>query len=563
MTFRISPAILAISLHIIAIPSLAAVATVTEEFDLQGFIDQSVRGGCKSIVIPPGCYRVTPRNQSHLVLRNLVDTSIVADGVEMICTETTRAVSIENCRNVVVRGLTIDYDPLPFTQGRIVKLSEDKKVHEIELFDGYPTAQSAIPFKYEIFRPDTRTLRCPDHDVRRLDAIDPKHIRIATNDGSAKDVEQVGDLVVVGATFTPHGSVPHAVMCSNSVNVRLENIKLYASSSFGFFENGCSGCIYRNCEIDRRPRSTDIVKRADPRLRSLNADAFHSKCATKGPTYIACVAKYMGDDAININGDYQMVTECRGSELRVLAKGQMNIAIGDAVELFAYDGQRLPNAKVVAMEQTGKINTGEKAFLVQQSLHERFRTGWNANAWKVTLERAVELPRGSLIASAERMGNGFLVQGCDFGFNRSRGIIIKASNGKVIDNKLTENWMPAILVSAECWWLESGNANNIEIRGNVISGCRERAILVCAHSGSGLITGKPAPAGAHSQIVIADNSIAGCPLPNIEVTSLQGGKIENNILWLSHATKLQYSSKVDAITTVNCVGVTQSNNAIK
>ena len=41
---------------------------------------------------------------------------------------------------MTVLGLTIDYDPLPFTQGRIVSLSEDKRVHEIELFDGYPTA---------------------------------------------------------------------------------------------------------------------------------------------------------------------------------------------------------------------------------------------------------------------------------------------------------------------------------------------------------------------------------------------------------------------------------------
>jgi hypothetical protein len=242
----------------------------------------------------------------------------------------------------------------------------------------------------------------------------------------------------------------------------------------------------------------------------------------------------------------------------------MNIAVGDSVELFAYDGRRLPNAKVVNMERAGKINAEEKAFLVQQSLHERFRTGWNANAWKVTLDRAVELPRGSLIASADRMGNGFVVQGCDFGFNRSRGIIIKASEGKVINNKLTENWMPAILVAAECWWLESGNADNVEIRGNIISGCHEQAILVCAHSGSGLINGKPALAGAHRHIVIADNSMTNCPFPNIEVTSLQGGKIENNVFCLPPGAKLAHKSpNSETITTVNCVGVTQNNNAIK
>jgi hypothetical protein len=71
-----------------------------------------------------------------------------------------------------VRGLTIDYDPLPFTQGRITSFAEEKGVHEIELFDDYPPASEAIPFKYEIYRPDTRTLRGGDRRVRDLEVLD-------------------------------------------------------------------------------------------------------------------------------------------------------------------------------------------------------------------------------------------------------------------------------------------------------------------------------------------------------------------------------------------------------
>jgi hypothetical protein len=32
---------------------------------------------------------------------------------------------ITRCTNVTVRGLTIDYDPLPYTQGRISAISAD------------------------------------------------------------------------------------------------------------------------------------------------------------------------------------------------------------------------------------------------------------------------------------------------------------------------------------------------------------------------------------------------------------------------------------------------------
>jgi hypothetical protein len=105
-------------------------------FDLQGYVDQRLQAGAKRIVIPPGRCRVKPQRAQHLVLKGLSDVLLIADNVEMICTETSRALTIAGCTNVTVRGLTIDYDPLPFTQGRIVRLSEDKKVHDIELFEG-------------------------------------------------------------------------------------------------------------------------------------------------------------------------------------------------------------------------------------------------------------------------------------------------------------------------------------------------------------------------------------------------------------------------------------------
>ncbi|MCY3021314.1 MAG: right-handed parallel beta-helix repeat-containing protein [Planctomycetota bacterium] len=533
-------------------------------FDLQGLIDKEVKAGSRKIVVPPGRYRVTPKRQQHLVLKDLQDIEIVADGVEMVCTETTRALTVSNCRNVTVRGLAIDYDPLPFTQGRIVKLSDDRKIHEVELFEGYPPAEMARTFKYEIFKPDTRTLRCEDHYPKKVEVIDPRHIRIINAGGSAKDAEQAGDLIVIGAEYTPHGNAGHAVECSGNVNVRLENIDLYASNCFGFLEYNCDGSTYQRCRIDRRPPESDPVKRADPRLRSLNADAFHSKHAVKGPAYIECVARFMGDDAVNICGDYHMVTACNGAELRVLAKGSMNIAAGDQVELFAYDGKRLPDAKLAKAERDGKITDAEKAFLLKQRMDEGIRTKWNADAYKVTLDRAVELPMGSLIASARRMGNGFVVQGCDFGFNRSRGILIKASDGKVVGNKLTGNWGPAILVSPEYWWLESGSSNNVEIRDNTISGCRARPILVHAQGGQGLISGKLAPAGAHNNIAILNNTISDCPLPNIEVTSTEGLRIEGNTFRTPKGVKPdQDPATIEAVKTVNCAQVTTDGNAVK
>ena len=158
--------------------------------------------------------------------------------------------------------------------------------------------------------------------VQRIEAVDARHLRIFAPREHADSPEQIGDLIVIGSEYAPHGSAAHAVECNHNVNVRLEDIDLFASNCFGFIEADCDGSTYYRCRIDRRSAADDPVKRADPRLRSLDADAFHSNDAIKGPAYLECVAKFMGDDCINIHGDYHLITRCEGGELARAGQGR-------------------------------------------------------------------------------------------------------------------------------------------------------------------------------------------------------------------------------------------------
>lgn len=508
-----------------------AVPSKAEPFDLQGFIQREVAVGKQRIVVPPGRYRVAPRNREHLALRGLKDITINADGVEMVCTETTRALTINCCTNVTLRGLTIDYDPLPFTQGRITGLSADKKSCEIELFAGYPPAEMARNFKYEIFRPDTRSLRCEDRYLSKVEVIDARHLRLTLPGGRASNAEQAGDLIVIGAEYAPHGSASHAVECSHNVNVRLEDVTLFASNCFGFLEYDCDGMTYHRCRIDRRSAADDPVKRADPRLRSLNADAFHSKHATRGPAYLECTARFQGDDCVNICGDYHLITGSQGRELRVLAKHDMNIQPGDPVELVTYDGRRLPDAQALAIQPAEAIREEERAFLARQQMDANLKAARGAltKAFAVVLDREVSIPMGSVICSIRRVGNGFAVKNCNFGFNRSRGILIKASQGEVSGNHIEGAEMSAILVAPEYWWLEAGSSSDLKIVSNTITACKGIPICIEATAGNGDI----APVGAHRNLAIVDNTVTDCPAPGILVCSTSALKLENNKLDLN------------------------------
>jgi hypothetical protein len=554
-----------LAIIVVLLPVVSQAAPVGKPFDLQGFVDKAVQAGQKKIVIPPGKYRVTPHNHEHLRLAGLHGVTIVADNVEMICTQTTRAISIDKCEGLTVRGLKIDYDPLPFTQGKITALSADKKITDIEIFSGYPAADRATNFKYEIYRPDTRTLRRDDCNVAKVEAVDAMHLRVTKGAGSADDPEQIGDIIVIGAEYAPDGSIPHAVTLDYSTGTSLENVTVFASNCFGFIEFGCSGSVYSHCRIDRCPPAEDIARRSDPRIRSLDADAYHSGGAAKGPSYLNCSAKFMGDDCVNIHGSYNMVTSREGSVLRVLVKDDIYVP-GEPVELLTYSGERLPDAVVTKVEPDGKITDAEREFLSKQQMDAGLRTQWTPNAYKVTLDRNTDLPMGSLICSSRRTGNGFAVKNCDFGFNRSRGILIKASNGEVSGNQISGSWMEAILVCPEYWWLESGSSNNVVIKNNIITDCRRSAITVTASGGTGAI----APAGAHRNITISGNKVIGSPLPSIKVTSTDKLVIVGNITVRASASQntdyLQWLSSRqtgEALVTMDCAHVTSKGNVVR
>jgi hypothetical protein len=87
-----------IAAFVVLCVSLCAPASADEstiaggrDFDLQGFIDAALARGDRTIRVPPGRYRVKPQRAQHLVLRGLNVVVIDCTGVEMICTETTRA----------------------------------------------------------------------------------------------------------------------------------------------------------------------------------------------------------------------------------------------------------------------------------------------------------------------------------------------------------------------------------------------------------------------------------------------------------------------------------------
>ena len=517
----------------LALPLPEKVVPAERTEDLRALIAAELAAGNKRIVIPHGRYRVRAERGSHLLFSELTDVEIIAENVELVCTSTVRALFFDSCSNVTLRGLTVDYDPLPFTQGKIIAMAPDKSWIDFEVAEGYP--ENTLREPVQIYNPATRTLR--RGDAQWNDEIKPlgnRRYRVSKAAryrlDPAEDTEQTGDILIAKNAFGKPGS-PHAVELENCRGMRLEGITVYASPSFGFLERNCDGNTYLRCIVDRRSPEDDPVKRALPRMRSLNADAFHSKDAAKGPAILSCTARFQGDDCVNINGRYHYVFGSSGRDVRIAVIDQKTtIEVGAPVEFLPYSGPRPTDAKVVRRRLDPSPVTGaEKAFIRKLRMDERMRAellDGEAVLHTLTLDREVAIPPGSAVCCPLRLGQGFAVKDCDFGDNRSRGILIKASKGEVSGNRITNSRMASVLISPEFWWMEAGMSSDVVVKDNIIKGSLQTPIQIHARGGNRQIL----PAGALRSISILNNRIEDSVWPLIHVTSTSGLTIEGTVL---------------------------------
>ena len=442
--------------------------------------------------------------------------------------------SIAQSGKYTVRDLTIDYDPLCFTQGEITAVAEDGSWFDVRIDEGYPVTGLAAN-RVQFYDPQTRLLKRNSittytSNYSALKQLGHNLFRAVKN-GTWSAGEQVGDLVVMDVkTDKPNAGV-HTVMLNKCYNTKLENVTVYGSNTFSFFEKEGYANEYRNCVVDRGPMPQGIR----PRLRSGNADGIHSSQARKGPTVTGCKVGHNGDDCIIVCGRSFPVGSADA------AKGTIDLVTrethpvfrrGDRLVVVGYDGKRKGELRLVSVsrfdpteEQRNAVTTGYPSLLSKASYKLGFRL-------KVK-QMPFEIGPGDVVFNADAVGSGFLVKDNEVGHVRSRGILIKGIDGVVASNRITGCAMQGILMSPEIEWMGGGFSSNVQIVGNTIEECMfERGNPRIPPGALSLfyITGdaKVAEPGAFINITVQKNKVTGCPCPAIAVTSVDGLKMSDN-----------------------------------
>ncbi len=79
-----------------------------------------------------------PGSDYQIELANVKGITIEGHGAHLINTPTNNLIRLHRCEDVTVRGLVIDYDPLPFTQGTIVKVNAAQGTFDLALHKDFP-----------------------------------------------------------------------------------------------------------------------------------------------------------------------------------------------------------------------------------------------------------------------------------------------------------------------------------------------------------------------------------------------------------------------------------------
>lgn len=504
--------------------------------DLRDIINSQI--GQSVINIPYGTYEISTVSGPHYIFSALKNVTINGNGSTVYCKSNSMAFQFQDCENVTLKDLTIDYDPVCYTQGTIISVSNDSRIWKVKLHDGYPT-QVIAKHKLELFDPVTKlvkknlfNIQSGDYDMVQSVA-DPTLIDITIKRSITAGIIKQGEYVVMSLEI-PTGMSGHTMFIWACKNFIAENVTIYGSNMMSIIEHDCENSKYLNCNITRNPN--DPTKSV-PRLRSGNFDGIHSKHALIGPTIENCIVQYNGDDGIAVNGRFYLVykVDPANNYVYLLSKEDpIRIIPGDKMAVVDNGGSMkgsvgiLENTTIIPSDAEKTACTAKFTALLSPTAYQ---TGARIKIenWPVT-----GIALGDYVYSENRIGAGFKITNCNVGHNAGRGLLIKSSNGLIKNNLVEGSQLGGIVLAPEISWCEAGHSNNVQIIGNTVRHCvycsshggmtQPAAITVISLNGANQLS----PNGAHNNISIMNNIIDNCPRPGIVVTSTKGLNYYNN-----------------------------------
>lgn len=415
-----------------------------------------------------------------LDLNGFRDITIEAAGAVLLCDGWMEPLSMENCINITLKGLTIDYKRKPYSIGSIVNVKEDW--FEAEFDTVYPVnPRMPVPrMKFWNLKAN-RMEPFPVYNPVKFEVIAPQKVRIFKN----VNREMEGNLVLIPHSFH---SRP-AIFIHTSRNIHIEDVTIHSQPGMGILGH----------------RSEDItliglrVVPSTGSVQSTNTDATHFTSCKGVLRFENCMFEGQGDDATNVHNFYYAIRKPTGVDGYDL---MVPVPISTHAQLLEYPdrGDTLELVERASLAVIGKYVV-EKVENHENELFTRVVLNGDipSDLDQYYLTDCTRIPRVE-------------ISGCTITSNLAHGLVIRTRNVLIERCLIRETTMAGIAVRAAGeFWAEGLTPAEITIRYNHIVRCG-RNDSDTDHNTCGIVVGNLAPVdtvAVNKNILIEGNIIEG------------------------------------------------------
>lgn len=226
--------------------------------------------------------------------------TVKAAGAEFLIDGWMEPVAIQNCRDVTVEGLTIDYRRPPNSEGEIVAVDRKAGTFDVRFGKEFPVT-AAMPFiRMMVYDPKTSVVCGGSSGVGGVESDGPDTLRFRSRSDQLAPGRIA--LFVHGFHFRP------AILIYLADNTRLDDITIHANAGMGIV-----GHLSENITMNRLH-----IEPAPGRHTSTNTDATHFVSCRGLIRFDGCRFEGQGDDATNVHGFYtDIVEKLSGNRARI------------------------------------------------------------------------------------------------------------------------------------------------------------------------------------------------------------------------------------------------------
>jgi hypothetical protein len=435
---------------------------------MQQIIDNAVQRGEREVLLPTGVHYV----DQALRLEGLKDFTIKGDQTTLVFTNLRDCgILAIDCDGLTLESITLDSDPLGFTQGTIESVDLDTGIITFKVHDGYPDlAPHYLSGRALAFSPDTLNWKrdTPVLYAQKAEAMNEREGRMQFSRGKIPTLKtlNVGDYIVLDFRNS------RGIRIERGRDITLRDVTLWSLPSIGVICRFMDGDNHFSYTIERGPVPTGATV---PRLLSISADGINYAYARKGPIIEDCDFSFMGDDAVNLHGIAFYVAQVQGNMLYLIRpyRGESFTSIVNAGDFaMSVDPESFDVKDNVEIQSFRLEPNASKEFLeiAEQVWKSKAVKSGRLSVYAMQVDKDdMSVSAGDFIEIPAIAAPNYIIRNNQFHDHRGRGLRLMSSNGLVEGNTLENIKQSAISIGSEMtFYREAGWVENVTIQNNTI-----------------------------------------------------------------------------------------------